>query len=162
MPAFGAAPPLTLAAQPTRVELANAHQQLVFEQTAAGIFALTTFVRDGGQWLPLFDARRPLLEGPLFGLEPARYTVLSNTPEIKVVEFTGRHRQPDYDWSLRVEAGTNSPLFRFVITCQLPAPLALNVPQPVVALWMKRPRATFHLDQGPDSIYGSAGVQGER
>jgi len=40
-------------------------------------------------------------------------------PDRKVVEFSGCHRHPDYDWTMRVEAAAGSPLFRFVITCQL-------------------------------------------
>ena len=156
--ACGAAAPLELVAQPDRVELATARQKLVFARGADGAFALTTFVRDSREWRALFDAGRPLLEGPSFGLEPTRYVVLTDTPRRKSLEFTGRHRQPDYDWTLRVEATLESPLFRFTFTAQLPAPLPLSVPQPVVALWIKRPGPAFHLDQGPDSIYGSAGI----
>ena len=148
---------LTLIAEPARVELATQKQKLVFAQTG-GVFLLTTLVRDGQEWRPLFDAGRPLLEGPLFGSQPTRYTVLTSLPERKVVEFGGRHREPEYDWSMRVEATADSPLFRFTITCQLPGPLTLDTPQPVVALWMRHATPAFHLDEGPDSIYGSAGI----
>ena len=155
---LGAVPPLELITQPGRVELATAQQKLVFARRADGVFVLTTFVRDGRDWRALFDAGRPLLEGPSFGLQPTGYAVLTNSPEQKIIEFAGRHRQPDYDWTYRVEATTNSPLFRFVIICHLPVPLPLAPSQPVVALWMKRASPAFHLDQGPDSIYGSAGI----
>jgi hypothetical protein len=153
----GEAPKLTLTAETARVELATERQKLVFSRTG-GVFVLTTFVRDGQQWRALFDAGRPLLEGPLFNLQPIRYTVQADGPERKVVEFSGRHRQPDYDWGMRVEAAADSPLFRFAITCHLPEPLSLDAPQPVVALWMRQAKPTFHLNQGPDSIYGSAGI----
>jgi len=149
---------VTLVARPDRIALADGQQKLVFEKTEAGAFVLTTFVLDGERWQPLFDAGRPLLDGPLFGLQPARYVVVADTSERKAVEFSGRHRQPDYDWTMQVEVATNSPLFRFTVTCRLPEPLALNVPQPVTALWMKRPAPDFHLDQGPDSIYGRTGI----
>lgn len=152
------APPLELSTQPGRVELVNAGQKLVFAHTAEGTFALTTFVLEGREWRALFDAGRPLLEGPSFGFQPSACAVLTNTPEQKRVEFTGHHRQPDYAYTLRVEADARSPLFRFLITCQLPSPLPLSTPQPVVALWRTRAAPAFHLDQGPDSIYGAAGI----
>ena len=153
----GETPKLTLTAETARVELATERQKLVFLRTA-GVFVLTTFVRDGQQWRALFDAGRPLLEGPLFNLQPIHYTVQTDAPERKAVEFSGRHRQPDYDWAMRVEAAADSPLFRFAVTCHLPEPLTLDAPQPVVALWMRQAKPAFHLDQGPDSIYGSVGI----
>ena len=61
-------------------------------------------------------------------------------------------------WAMRVEAAAGSPLFRVTITCHLPGPLPLDSPQPVVALWMRQAMPAFHLTQGPDSIYGSAGI----
>lgn len=153
---LGVAHGLALTAEPTRVELATDQQRMVFT-LADGTFALTTDVRDGGAWRPLFDAAQPVLDGPLFGLRPSSYAVVSDDAERKAVEFAGHHRQPDYDWSLRVEASTGSPLIHVVVTCHLLAPLTLDAPQPTVALWM-RGRPAFHLDQGPDSIYGSAGI----
>lgn len=153
----GATPKLTLTAETARVELATEQQKLVFSRSD-GIFVLTTFVRDGQVWRALFDAGRPLLEGPLFNLQPIRYTVQTDAPERKAVEFSGRHRQPDYDWAMRVELAADSPLFRFAITCHLPEPLTLDAPQPIVALWMRQSKEAFHLDQGPDSIYGSTGI----
>ncbi len=151
------APKPGLIAEPARVELATGRQRLVFTRTN-GVFVLTTWVRDGQEWRALFDAGRPLVDGPLFGLQASQYTILVNTSDCKAVEFSGRHRQPDYDWVLRVEAVADSPLFRFVITCHLPEPLTLDPPQPVVALWMRGAKPAFQLDQGPDSIYGSAGI----
>ena len=153
----GESPKPALLTEPDRVELTAERQKLVFTRVQ-GVFVLTTFVRDGQAWRALFDAGRPLLEGPLFNLQPSRYAVQTDAPDRKTVEFSGSHRQPDYDWAMRVEAATDSPLFRFTITCHLPAPLNLEAPQPVVALWMRQPKEAFHLDQGPDSIYGSAGI----
>lgn len=151
------APQLSLVAGSARVELATEQQKLVFTRTD-DVFVLSTFVRDGQKWRAMFDAGRPLLDGPLFNLQPSRYAVLADAPDRKTVEFRGHHRQPDYDWTMRVETTADSPLFRFVITCHLTAPLTLESPQPVVALWMKQTNAALHLDQGPDSIYGSAGI----
>ncbi|MBM4156071.1 MAG: hypothetical protein FJ221_13765 [Lentisphaerae bacterium] len=147
----------SLVAEPARVELATEQQKLVFTHTD-GVFVLSTFVRDGQAWRALFDAGRPLLEGPLFNLKPTRYAVLTNTSDRKTVEFSGNHLQPDYDWTMRVEAKSDNPLFRFVITCHLTEPLMLESPQPVVALWMQQSNTAVRLDQGPDSIYGSAGI----
>ena len=59
---------------------------------------------------------------------------------------------------MRVEMTADSPLFRFTITCHLTGSLTLDAPQPVAALWMRPSKDAFHLDQGPDSIYGSAGI----
>ncbi|MBX7207233.1 MAG: hypothetical protein K1X78_02885 [Verrucomicrobiaceae bacterium] len=148
---------VTPVAEPARVELATEQQKLVFTQTN-GVFTLSTFVRDDQEWRAMFDAGQPLLEGPLFNLLPSRYAVLEDAHDRKTVEFGGKHRQPDYDWTMRVETTADSPLFRFVITCHLTAPLMLEKPQPVVALWMQQSNIAFHLDQGPDSIYGSAGI----
>ena len=147
-----------LTAQPDRVELALARQKLVFARSSGGEFALTTFVRAGGGWRMLFDAGAPLMEGPSFGLQPARYRVVADRTDAKVVEFSGHHLQPGYDWTLRVEATAQTPLFRFTISCALPEPLPLRSPEPVVSLWMRRANPSFHLDQGPDSIYGDAGI----
>jgi hypothetical protein len=153
----GGTPKLTLVAEPGRVELATEQQKLVFTR-ADNVFILNTFVRAGQEWRAMFDAGRPVLEGPRFNLRPSRYTVLTNAPGRKTVEFSGSHRQPDYEWSMRVEAMADSPLFRFVITCHLSESLQLDAPQPVVALWMRASKDTFHLDQGPESIYGSVGI----
>lgn len=151
------APKPGLVAEPGRVELVTERQKLVFTQMDH-VFVLNTFVRDGQEWRPVFDAGRPLFEGPLFNLQPGRYTVVTDAPDRKAVEFSGRHHQPEYDWTMRVEAAADTPLFRFVITCHLTEPLTLGAPQPVVALWMQPSKNAFHLDQGPDSIYGSIGV----
>ena len=148
---------LALVAEPARVEVATEQQKVVFTRTD-GVFVLSTFVRDGQEWRPMFDAGRPLLEGSLFNVQPSRYAVLINASDRKIVEFSGNHRQPDYEWTMRVETMAASQLIRFIITCHLTAPLMLDSPQPVVALWMQQPSIAFHLDQGPGSIYGSAGI----
>ena len=151
------APKPVLIAEPGRVELSTDAQKIAFRRTG-GVFVLTTFVREGQTWRALFDAGRPVLEGSLFNLQPSRYTVLSDAPDRKTVEFRGNHQRPDYEWTMRVEATSDSPLFRFVITCYLTEALTLESPQPVVALWTQSAKDAFHLDQGPDSIYGNAGV----
>jgi hypothetical protein len=140
------------------VELALARQKLVFARSSGGEFVLTTFVRAGAGWRMLFDAGAPLMEGPSFGLQSARYRVMADTPDAKVIEFSGHHLQPGYDWTLRVEATAQTPLFRFTISCALPEPLPLRSPEPVVSLWMRHANPSFHLDQGPESIYGDAGI----
>lgn len=150
-------PTLSVSADTSRVELTTKGQKLVFARTN-GVFVLTTFVQTGPQWRALFDAGRPLLEGPFFNLQPTDCAVQADSPDRKAVAFRGRHVQPDYDWEMRVEAAAASPLFRFTITCHLLEPLTLETPQPVVALWMQQAEPAFHLDQGPDSIYGSAGI----
>jgi hypothetical protein len=146
-----------LAAGGDRVELATETQKLVFARVA-DVFVLTTSVREGGGWRPLFDSGRPVMEGSLFNLQPTGYTIPLDAPDRKIVEFSGSHAQPSYAWTMRVEANAGSPLIRFTVTCHLPASLALDAPQPVVALWMNQAEPAFQLDQGPDSIYGSAGV----
>jgi hypothetical protein len=87
-----AAPPLALVAEPDRVELSSAGQKLLFARTAAGDFAMTTLAWDGREWQTLFDAGRPLLDGPLFGGQPNRYAVVNASSDRKAVEFTGRRR----------------------------------------------------------------------
>jgi hypothetical protein len=148
----------TLRATQAQVKIGTEGQKLVFTRAAGGAFRLATYVRDGERWRALFDAGRPLLEGPLFDLEPVRFDILSDTRSRKAVRFGGRHKNPDYDWTLCVEASAASPLLRLDVRCRLPEPLTLHAPQPVVALWMRRRAVPFHLDQGPDSIYGSTGI----
>lgn len=150
-------PGLTLVADPAHVELATDRQKIVFTRKNDA-FVLTTLVRAGREWRALFDEGRPLLEGPLFHVQPDRYAVLTDAPDRKTVEFSGHHRQPDYDWTMCVDVVADSPLVRFTITCHLPEPMSVDAPQPVVALWMRPSKDAIHLDQGPDSIYGSAGV----
>ncbi len=151
------APLLTLVAQPARVELTTHRQKLVFSQSD-GRFVLSTFVQDGAQWRELFNARRPLVEGSQFDLQPSRYSIDVDTARRKAVTFFGSHREPDFEWKMRVDAEADSPLVHFLIMCHLSHPLTLDEAQPVVALWLRGGRVAFHLDQGPDSIYGSAGI----
>lgn len=148
---------VALVAGPSEVDLSNACQRLRFTRQG-GAFTLYTFVREGGGWRPLFDAGRPLVEGPSFNLRPTRYRVLLDRTDRKAVQFAGEHPDLHYPWTLDVDAAAGTPLFHFRLTCELPSPLPLSVPQPTVALWLTKPEPAFHLDQGPDSIYGSAGI----
>lgn len=145
-----------LVSEPGRVVVAIAGQRVEFTRVR-GEFVLTTAVWTGATWQPLFDAGRPLLDGPLFGGQPTSYTVRDDSPERKAVEFVGRHTQPDYDWTLVVEARAGLPLLRLVVTCRLRQPLRLTSPQPAAALWL-RGAAALQVDQGPDSIYGRLGI----
>lgn len=149
------APSLTVASD--RLEMATGSQRLVFRRGDRG-YSLVTYVRDRGAWREGFEAGRPILSGSLFGNLPTGYKVLTNSSAQVSVEFAGRHAEPAYNWSMAVSASTGSPLFHFKITCHLPEPLRLDSPQPTVALWARRPDPTVRVDQGPDSIYGSAGI----
>jgi hypothetical protein len=146
-----------LEARQGRVAVTTDTQRAVFTDRGAG-YALVTYVRDGRAWRPLFDAGRPLLEGPLFGDLPTGYRVVSRGPGRVAVEFHCRHAEPRYDWTMRAYADTRTPLIRFTVTCRLREPMKLTSPQPTVALWSRTAKPAYHLDQGPDSIYGSEGI----
>lgn len=150
-----AGPTLTVAVG--RAEMAVGNQKVVFRTGDKG-YSLTTYVRDRGVWREGFEAPEALLKGSLFGDLPTGFTVIANTPSRTCVELVGRHAKPAYDWSLRVSASAKSPLILLRITCRLPDPLMLDSPQPTVALWTRRAEPAVRVDQGPDSIYGSAGI----
>lgn len=148
---------LSLTADSGRVVLTCGVQRLRFTRVG-DIFRLSTDVQTKAGWEPLFDAERPLVQGSMFDLEPTRYTVTADTPQQKTLLFQGEHRAPRYPWSLRIVANRDSSLLHFTFTAQLPEALTLETPQPTIALWMRRKRPTFQLDQGPESIYGSLGI----
>lgn len=131
--------------EPTRVILAKGDQRVLFTQHD-GSYHLTTEVKVGGRWQPFFDLERPLLLGSQLDLRLTRYTM------------EGKRRLVFNDGLLTVEADASTPLLHFTLRYPLPAPLTLNTPQPTVALWRRETPTAFHLDQGPESIYGSAGI----
>lgn len=145
-----------VAATPDAVELTAGDQKLAFTR-AGDVFHLTISVRVDEEWKPLFDAGRPVLSGPSFDLQPSTCEVVDPGPERAVIACRGVHTNPDYPWTLRVEASDNVPWIAFKVTCHLAAPLTLNGLEPTVALWTRRPAVAVHLDQGPDSIYRDGG-----
>lgn len=120
---------------------------------AKGLF-LSTYVRRGDSWECMFDARRPIMEGPSFDLVPTEYQVIEDSTKRVAVLLAGTHVNPDYTWDVLVEAKENSPWFRFRLTCHLPSDLSISSPEPSVALWMKKEAPEVFVDQGPISIYG--------
>jgi len=154
-------PSLLLATSPDRVELAVGAQKVTFSRDGdAGTeaFVLTTQVRTGENWEPLFDAGLPLLSGTSFNLAPTEYVVQSNTDTHKAVVLRGKHPSLGYRYEIRAEASDESPLLKLTITCRLPSGLTLSGPEPVAALWMRNRAPELTVDQGPDSIYGSLAI----
>ena len=127
------------------VTLALELQRVTF-RLQGGVFQIATEVQTGGAWRPLFDAERPLLLGFPFDLRLTR------------CEIDAKKRLVFNEGLLTVEAVTSAPLLRFTIRYPLPAPLPLGEALPSVALWRRDTPSAFTLDQGPDSIYGSAGI----
>jgi hypothetical protein len=149
---------LELVADPaqTHLALANSTQRIRCDKTEGGGYRLATDIRHGTTWEPLFDGQLPLLQGSRFNLEPTACEVRENSATRKTLLLKGIHRAPDYPWEARIELQADSPLIKFVITCQLPADLKLDTPQPTIALWMNQSTATLALDQGPVSQTGEA------
>jgi hypothetical protein len=144
---------VSLAVAPDRVAILNGAQQVAFVKNSTGSFAISTFIRSGNSWLPMFDSKTPILEGPQFNLLPTAYAVVENTARRAAVLFSGTHQDPQYAWTLLVEATANSPLIRFRITCRLPAMLTLAGLAPNAMLWMTEPKEQVELSQGPGNIY---------
>ncbi len=152
---------LELTAKPDRIEIASADQKIVFAPRAArekGL-AISTFVRDGQQWQPLFDAALPIVQGSLFDLVPTSHRVIADTAARKAVVFRGTRSDASakYNWEMLVEATADSPLIHFVITLDLDNALTLPGPQPNIALGMNK-AAELVIDQGPTTIYGKLGI----
>lgn len=135
----------TILVEPKRVILALEHQRVLFTQRE-GTFHVTTEIKQGRRWQAFFDAERPLLLGSRLPFALTRYTV------------EARKRLIFNDGLLTVDAEAGAPLLRFTIRYPLPSPLTLDTPQPTVALWRRGTQSAFVLDQGPESIYGSAGI----
>lgn len=149
----------SLTCSPDRVELTAGQQRVVFSRENGGSsFVVTTQVRQGDGWAPFFDAGLPLLRGAAFDLSPAEYDILTDEPDRKEVILRGQRTSPSYDYDIRAEARSDSPLIKLTITCRLPEDITLSGREPVAALWMKKPKVDLAVDQGPDSIYGSLGV----
>lgn len=142
---------LTLYTNATTVELANSTQKLTFLKGAGGKFRLSTSVSDGSAWRPLFDAQRPLVEGPAFDLEPVSFTVLTNTAARKTVRFQGARTTPSYAFDLRVDMESDSDLAKFELISHLTNGLILSGAQPTIGLWMNRASVQYAMDQGPPS-----------
>ena len=151
--------PSALAAQDDgrrKVEIACRTHKVVFTQDESGKYIPTTEVSVDGNWVPMFDAGRPILSGPSFDLYPTSFKVLSATEKHKSILFQGRHNKPSYDWDLLVEADPKDSLIKFVVTCHLLSDLTMTAgPEPTAAFWMNKPEAACTVDQGPMSIYRS-------
>jgi hypothetical protein len=145
---------MVLAADDQHVSLQTSEQKVQFDRNEAGLWLLTTYVRDEDAWIPFFDGRKPLIQGSRFDLLPTSYEVLEDTSWRKVVLFRGRHIVPDYAWTIRVELQNDSPLVKFTLTCELSQGLQIDSPQPTIAMWLDQPGAEMTLDQGPASQTG--------
>ncbi|MEI7634243.1 MAG: hypothetical protein WCK47_08190 [bacterium] len=138
------------------VEISNEIQRVAFDRNPNGVWEITTYVRNGSRWDALFDARRPIVEGSCFNLQPSSCEIVENSPSRKAILLKGTRQNPDYPWDARVELEAGSPLIKFAITCRLPSDLKIDNPQPTVALWMNQTTATLTVDQGPVSQTGDA------
>lgn len=148
---------LQLKSTPEMVELTVDSQRVTFQRNAAGQFDVATSVQVDGRWEELFDARRPIVAGPLFDGRPTAYEVLADSPTHKAIRLAGQHGQDGPQFTLTVEASAGRPFVKFTCAATLPNDLTLDAPQPTVALWMSRQPALV-LDQGPQSIYGPIGI----
>jgi len=145
---------ISLVANDSLVEISNDIQKLSFIKSDDGRFHLFTYVLHGATWEPLFDARRPLIEGANFNLEPTTYVVLEDSSARKLVQFRGISTSPPNVWDIGVEARADSPLFWFQIACHFQSAVTLLNPQPTVALWMNQSSPEVVLNQGPPSPTG--------
>lgn len=139
------------------IELRHGDQRIVFNRGDAG-YVLSTFVRNNDRWEPLFDARRPIISGAEFNLAASDCEIVADEPNRKVLRLRGTRSDPTYDWDLLVEARAQRPMTKFTFTAHLKSALQLSAPEPTIAFWMNRPSAELTIDQGPSSIYGSAGI----
>jgi len=137
------------------IEISNSFQRIMLSKERNGDGLLfSTSVRRKDSWQPLFDAGRPILEGPDFDLIPTEYETVNESPQHAAILLKGIHTRPVYEWDALIEAKENSPWFRIRITCHLKNDLAISCPEPSAALWIKRKSADVTVDQGPVSIYG--------
>ena len=147
-----------LQTSPQAITIGNQLQRVAFTRDGSDRYMMSTSTLHGRQWVPLFNASKPIVSGSCFDLIPTEAKVVSNTSAKKSVKLSGVHTNPDYPWDIYVESSADSPLISFRITCHLPADLTLPSPQPSVALWMPEARPSVAIDQGPESIYGSLGT----
>lgn len=144
---------LGLLAGADRVSIRSRSQQLSFTRAPDGLFRLTTAVRDGGKWMPLFDGEAPLVQGTGFDLLPSEYRVVEQSPRRVAVEFSGVQPQERYPWTLLVEGLEGSDFLHLRVTCRLTGELTLAGLSPQFALWMKQPALALTVNQGPGNIY---------
>ena len=152
---------ISLVATTSEVTLANDVQKITFTKDGDGKFRPTTYVWNGSSWEALFDARRPLIGGDRFNLEPAAYSVLEDSESRKLVQFTGSTSSPANVWDIAVDVRAGSPLIWFQIASHFASSVTLNTPQPTVALWMNQSAVSLALDQGPPSPTGDVWGMGQ-
>jgi hypothetical protein len=144
---------LGLSSGPDRVEVRSRDQQVRFVRGPEGRFRLSTFVRLGRTWKPLFDGETPLVQGPGFDLEPSSFRVLEASPARVRVELAGEQPQAGYPWTLLVEGSADSPFLHFRVNCRLQRDLTLAGLSPQLAFWMRQPELAVTVSQGPGNIY---------
>ena len=134
--------------------------QRVEIRKAFNTYRITTSCRTASGWIPFFDAGRPLLSGSVFDIAPTSARIVENSASQKAIVLKGRHASPAYDFEIKISALNTLPLVHFEISCSLTKDLTLPVGdgQPVIALWSTMPEPELKVDQGPDSIYGAAGI----
>lgn len=119
-----------------------------FQRAADGRYRMTTRVRQGKSWRPLFNSDVPLVQGREFDLRPSSCDVLQPGRHLRL---SGTHPGEGYPWRLDVEA--QPPFIRFRLTCDLRKPLTLSGLEPQFAFWMEQPGVALSVDQGPAGIY---------
>lgn len=128
-------------------ELVVGSQKVRFDRAPEG-YRISTSVRSGRGWRPLFEGDPPLVQGREFDLRADRCEVLEPNARLRL---SGTHPREGYPWRLDVEA--RPPFIRFRVTCALPRPLVLSGLEPQFAFWMAQPGVALSVDQGPGSIY---------
>lgn len=151
---------LALAAGSDRVELRCRAQKVVFTRRADGYFHLTTEVKSGNAWKPLFDDDAPLVQGAGFDLRPTGYRVVEASPGRVAAAFTGTQEREGYPWTLLVESTSTSQFVHFRLTCHLQRDMILAGLAPQFAFWMKQPSLAVTANQGPGNIYRGADEKG--
>ena len=147
-----------------KLDVSTATQRWSFLRGDDGTIAVETAVRSDkaaeAAWLPLFDARRPLVEGADFDLRPDEWTIVEQSPSRVVVLLTGRQADHGYPFEARVEFDDRTTLVRLLVVCHIETPITLRGLEPQLALWIDRPTIALSLGQGPGSIdQGSADRQ---
>lgn len=146
-------PSVTLLASPSTVEIANPSQKVVFTRDGGGAFHFSSFVRESGAWLPMFDAQLPIIQGANFDVRPTGYAVTQNSPSAVAVRFVGTHPTRGYSYTLNVEARAGSDLVHFAFAATPTAALTLTGLEPQAAFFANQPSAPVMIGQGPGNIY---------
>ena len=79
---------LAMVARDRHIELSNATQRVCLTRSATA-FSVDDGCASWAAWEPLFDGRRPLIEGSRFNLEPTSYAVLEDSPVRKAILLKG-------------------------------------------------------------------------